>query len=82
MLAYKIYTFDIRNGYELIGILPERRGDLMRITRESVIKWGRMLLDCNGESKSIIIIKPVRIDSLADRMAWFDLPLDKHQEVA
>ena len=41
MLAYEIYSFDGTTGYELIGVLPERRKDSARITRSSVLKWGR-----------------------------------------
>jgi len=81
MLVYKIYTFDMTNGYELIGILPERRKNPTRITRDSVINWGRMLLDYDDKSTSIIF-KPARIDSLTARMAWVNLPLYKHQDMA
>ena len=41
-------------GYELIGILPERRKDPKRITKESVLKWGRMLLGRSEDDKNII----------------------------
>ncbi len=40
MLAYELYLYDEIRGYNLIGILPERRKDPKRITKESVIKWG------------------------------------------
>ena len=81
MLVYRVYSFDMTNGYELIGILPERRKNPTRITRDSVINWGRTLLDCNGKGKSIIF-NAVEIDSRAARMAWVNLPLHKHQEMA
>ncbi len=32
MLAYELYSFNNISGYELIGVLPERRKNLMRIT--------------------------------------------------
>ena len=81
MLVYRVYSFDMTNGYELIGILPERRKNPTRITRDSVINWGRTLLDCNGEGKSIIF-KAVEIDSRTARRAWVNLPLHKHQKMA
>jgi len=80
MVVYQVYSHDMINGYELIGVLPERRKNPMRITRESVINWGKTLLDYDGEGKSIIF-KAVRIDSRTARMAWVNLPLHKHQEM-
>jgi len=39
MVAYELFSFDEKNGYEFIGILPERRKDPKRITEESVVNW-------------------------------------------
>ncbi len=39
------YHFFIRNGYDepsLVGILPERRKNPLRITRQSIMKWGQL----------------------------------------
>ena len=44
----------------------------MRITRESVMNWGKMLLDNDADSKNIFF-RRVTIDSLADRILWHDL---------
>ncbi len=72
MLVYEIYAFNKKKGYELIGALPERRKNRARITKESVVKWGRMLLGDDVDSKDIFF-KPVEIESLADRVLWDDL---------
>jgi len=40
MVAYELFCFDEKSGYEFIGILPERRKDPKRITNESVLNWG------------------------------------------
>jgi len=53
MLVYELYVLNKKKGYELIGVLPERRKNQMRITKQSVIKWGRMLLDDNDDSEEI-----------------------------
>ena len=53
MVAYKLYLYDKKEGYKLIGILPERRNDPKRITKESVLKWGRMLLGGSADDKKI-----------------------------
>ena len=53
MVAYEFYWLDPIKGSELIGILPERRKNPIRITWKSVMKWGKMLLDDNADKKSI-----------------------------
>ncbi len=72
MLVYEIYVFDKKKGYELIGALPERRKNPTRITKKSVMRWGRMLLGDNVDSKEIFF-KPITIESSADRVLWDDL---------
>jgi hypothetical protein len=72
MLVYKLYTFNKKKGYELIGVLPERRKNPTRITKESVIRWGRMLLCDDVESKDIFF-KPIAIENPADGIHWRDL---------
>ncbi len=63
MVAYELYLYDEISGYELIGILPERRKDPKRITKESVLKWGRMLLSDRGDAKNIFF-KQIKIDHI------------------
>ena len=72
MLVYELYTFNKKKGYELIGVLPERRKNPMRTTKNSVMKWGKMLLGDDVDSKNIFF-KPVTIETLADRILWRDL---------
>ncbi len=60
MLVYEIYAFDKKRGYELIGVLPERRKNTTRMTKESVMRSGRMLLDDDVDSKDIFF-KPIEI---------------------
>jgi hypothetical protein len=57
MVAYEIYCSDPGKGYELLGILPERRKKPRRITEASVMNWGKMLLVNNGSRKSIFYKK-------------------------
>ena len=72
MLAYELYTFNKKKGYEIIGVLPERRKNPMRITRDSVMNWGKSLLGDDVDSKNIFF-RPVRIDGLSGRILWIDL---------
>ena len=72
MLVYELYTFNKKEGYKLIGVLPERRKNPTRITKESVIRWGRMLLGDDVDSKEIFF-KPIAIENPADGILWGDL---------
>jgi hypothetical protein len=72
MLVYELYIFNLNKGYELIGVLPERRKNPMRITKESVIRWGRMLLDDDVDNEDIFF-KPIAIENPADGILWRDL---------
>ena len=61
MVAYEFYLRDTVKGYELIGILPERRKDPGRISEESIMNWGRMILSKQADENDIYFIK-VTID--------------------
>ena len=72
MVVYELYWLDPIGEYQLIGVLPERRKDPMRITKDSVMNWGKMLLGDDADSKNIFF-KRVTIDKVADRILWHDL---------
>ena len=57
MDAYEFYSHDPIKGYRLIGVLPERRENPERITRESVINWAREMLGDNIDVNEIFFIK-------------------------
>jgi hypothetical protein len=67
VVAYELYLYDKIKGYQLIGILPERRKDPRRITKESVLKWGRMVLGDSSDNKNIII-KQMTIDDITHQV--------------
>ncbi|MFB3885830.1 MAG: hypothetical protein ACE144_11435 [Thermodesulfobacteriota bacterium] len=83
MIAYELYLLIGAKRYELIGILPERRKDPDRITKESVLKWGRMVLG-NGADTRNIIIKQMRIDDVTGQVSevktYFDDQLKNPHE--
>jgi hypothetical protein len=78
MLAYELYTFNKKKGYEFIGVLPERRENPMRITKDSIMNWGKSLLGDNMDSKNMFF-KQVAIDRLSGRILWVDLPFDNNR---
>jgi hypothetical protein len=41
VVGYELYRWHGAKGYDLIGILPERRNDPQRVTKESVLNWGQ-----------------------------------------
>jgi hypothetical protein len=72
MVAYEFYWRDPKGGYQIIGVLPERRKNPMRITMESVMNWGKMCLGNDVDSKNLFF-KWITIDTLADSILWHDL---------
>lgn len=62
MLVYELYVFNKTKGYELIWVLPERRKNPARITKNSVINWVKMHSSDDVDSKDIFF-KPVRLDA-------------------
>ena len=51
MVAYEFYLHDDdMEEFHLLGILPERRKDPLRITQESIVKWGHLVA---GESVDV-----------------------------
>ena len=44
MKAYEFYWEDKEEKEHFLGILPERRKNLDRITEESILNWGRVIL--------------------------------------
>jgi hypothetical protein len=45
MVAYEFYVNDGIEEFHLLGILPERRKDPLRISYESIMNWGRLIAD-------------------------------------
>ena len=57
MVIYRFYLNDENGEPNLIGILPERRKDQLRITRESIVKWGRLVAGSSVNPNSIYYIQ-------------------------
>ena len=51
MLAYEFYSVDKRGEAHFFAMLPERRKNPERITDKSILKWGKMVLGRNGNSR-------------------------------
>jgi len=72
MVVYELYWLNSKGEHQMIGVLPERRKNPMRITKASVMNWGKMLLGDDADSKNIFFTR-LTIESLADRILWHDV---------
>ncbi|MBM4338951.1 MAG: hypothetical protein FJ110_05365 [Deltaproteobacteria bacterium] len=61
MVAYEFYTTDDIGNTHLIGILPERRKDMERISDESVMNWIKKVIG-NGNIEDHIFFHQVKIE--------------------
>jgi len=57
MLAYEFYYHNNETTPQLIGILPERRKDLQRITSESVMNWVKTFLGDEEDMRRISFVE-------------------------
>jgi len=57
MVAYEYYLHDGIKGFELIGVLPERRKDSNRVTHESILGFGKKFWGDNVDNGNILFIR-------------------------
>jgi hypothetical protein len=57
MVAYEFYVYDEREEFHSIGILPERRDNPLRITQESIMKWGKMAAGDDVDVKNLYFVQ-------------------------
>ena len=57
MVVYEFYISDKMQECHSIGVLPERRKDSLRITQESVMKWGKMVAGDDVDINNIYFIQ-------------------------
>jgi len=57
MTAYEFYWCDGTGKFHLIGLVPERRNNLIRITQESVMNCGRSITNSALDKNSLYFIQ-------------------------
>ncbi len=67
LVAYEFYWLDPKGGYQIIGILPERRKNSARMTQESIMRWGKNIFSRDFDTKDIFFIQ-VTIDEKTVRI--------------
>jgi hypothetical protein len=67
MVVYEFYCRDSIKGYQIIGVLPERRKNPSRITQESVMNWGGKYFGKSMDKDNMFFIQ-VTIDKNTGRV--------------
>lgn len=75
MKAYEFYLLDPVEGYELIGVLPERRRKTERITEASVIDWAKMIFGSHAKENNILLKRTILPSLFSDLRSEPEKPL-------
>jgi hypothetical protein len=67
MEAYEFYWLDPKGGYQIMGVLPERRKNSARVTQESIMQWGKTIFGKELDAKDIFFIQ-VTMDEQTGRI--------------
>ncbi len=57
MVAYEFYFDEEHEEDSLIGILPERRKNSKRVTRESIMNWAKKFIDSKEIIKNVYFLR-------------------------
>jgi len=68
MVAYEYYWRNNMRGYELLGVLPERRKDIYRVTPKSIIGFGKKFWGDNVDMDNILFIR-ISIDKMTGEIS-------------
>ena len=61
MVAYEIYWVDKTKEPHFIGMLPERRKKPERITKESILNWGKRIIGGNSGLENMMYYVKVEV---------------------
>ena len=74
MVAYEYYWHDEIKGFELIGVLPERRKDSDRVTQEAILGFGKKFWSNDMDNGNILFIR-VNVDKTTGEVSRPKPPL-------
>ncbi len=57
MVVYEVYCSEKGGKEHFIGVLPERRKNPKRITKNSVLNWGRRVVANNSGTNNVYFVK-------------------------
>jgi hypothetical protein len=69
MIGYAFYCIDEKDKARFIGLLPERRKDPERITKESVMNFGRTIAGNIADVDKIFFLR-VTLDESTGEVSW------------
>jgi len=69
MVAYAFYLIDEIDKAHFLGVLPERRQDPDRITKESVLNFGRTIAGIDADVNKIFFLR-VTVDESTGEISW------------
>jgi hypothetical protein len=69
MIGYAFYCIDEKDKARFIGLLPERRKDPERITKESVMNFGRTIVGNSADADKIFFLR-VTLDEGTGEISW------------
>ena len=74
MVAYEYYWRDVTRGYELIGVLPERRRNISRVSQKSIVGLGKKFWGDHIDSDKVIFIR-IKVDKMTGEISRPKPPL-------
>jgi len=69
MVAYAFYLIDEIDKAHFLGVLPERRQNPDRITKESVLNFGRTIAGIDADVNKIFFLR-VTVDESTGEISW------------
>ena len=74
MVAYEYYWRDVTRGYELIGVLPERRRNISRVSQKSIVGLGKKFWGDHVDTDKVIFIR-IKVDKMTGEISRPKPPL-------
>ena len=57
MIVYEFYYLDPIEGFQILGVLPERRKNPARITQKSIMNWGKIFFGNKWDINEIFFVE-------------------------
>ncbi len=65
IVGYELYLYDPIKGYQLVGVLPERRRSPERITKQSVLNWAEKYFGTDLNLKEMFFLEAnINVESI------------------
>ena len=75
MEAYEFYWLDPKGRCQSIGVLPERRRDIARANKESIMRWANIMFGKGLDTQDIFFIRVTLEEDVVSVLQPFPLIL-------